>query len=53
MDYEELQVEPVTEIAGDLGYQDVPAFSKAFRHWTGVSPRAYRKANGQSSSVFL
>lgn len=38
-------VEAVTVIAGDLGYQDVPAFSRAFRHWTGVSPRAYRKAN--------
>jgi len=37
--------EPVAEIATELGYQHVFAFSKAFKHWTGVSPRAYRKAN--------
>ena len=35
----------ISEIATDLGYARVAAFSKSFRRWTGVSPSEYRKAN--------
>ncbi|WP_244506075.1 AraC family transcriptional regulator [Microbulbifer marinus] len=31
------------EIAAALGYCDESAFGKAFRRWTGISPKAYRK----------
>lgn len=34
---------PLTNIAYDLGYSDLSAFSRAFRAWTGVSPQRYRK----------
>lgn len=33
------------EIAKCLGYSDTSAFSRAFRRWTSVSPRTYRKLN--------
>lgn len=33
---------PVSQIASRLGYEDVSAFSKAFRTWTGQTPREYR-----------
>ncbi len=36
---------PVAQIASELGYLGAAAFSKSFKRWTGVSPRAYRKAN--------
>jgi AraC-like DNA-binding protein len=31
----------VTEIAFLLGFADTSSFSRAFRRWTGQSPRAY------------
>jgi len=38
---------PVTEIAFVLGFADTSAFSRAFRRWTGVTPRDYaRRARG-------
>ena len=32
------------EIAFELGYTDPSHFSKAFRRWTGSSPREYRRS---------
>lgn len=37
---------PLTDIALSLGYSELSAFSRAFRGWTGVSPRAYRRRAG-------
>jgi AraC-like DNA-binding protein len=38
---------PATEVALALGYSELSAFSRAFRQWTGVSPREYvRNADG-------
>jgi AraC-like DNA-binding protein len=37
----------VYEVAFALGYDDVSAFTRAFRQWTGVSPREYREARAQ------
>lgn len=34
---------PLTEVALRLGYSELSAFSRAFRSWTGSSPRAYRR----------
>jgi AraC-like DNA-binding protein len=33
---------PFSEIAMLLGYSELSAFSRAFRRWTGASPRDYR-----------
>ena len=38
---------PVSQIAYRLGYQGVSAFSDAFRHVSGLGPRAYRDAHQQ------
>ncbi len=32
----------LTEIAFELGYSELSAFSRAFRHWVGETPQAYR-----------
>jgi AraC-like DNA-binding protein len=33
----------IEEVAQKLGYTDAANFTRAFRRWTGVSPRAYRE----------
>ncbi len=33
----------IDAIAASVGYSDPTAFSRAFKRWTGDSPRAYRK----------
>jgi AraC-like DNA-binding protein len=33
------------DVARALGYTDPSSFSRAFRRWTGMSPRAYRNRN--------
>jgi len=40
-DIEDLDL-PLAEIALRLGYSEPSAFSRAFRAWVGMSPRAYR-----------
>ncbi|MFC6672202.1 AraC family transcriptional regulator [Marinobacterium aestuariivivens] len=35
--------EPVAAIARTLGFSEPSAFTRAFKHWTGVAPSAYRK----------
>jgi AraC-like DNA-binding protein len=36
----------VAEVAFLLGYEDPSAFNRAFRRWSGRSPRAFRRAAG-------
>lgn len=33
----------VTDVSKELGYTDPGSFSRAFRRWTGLSPRDYRR----------
>jgi AraC-like DNA-binding protein len=40
---------PLSELAFLLGYSELSAFSRAFRRWTGVSPKAYRNAGGNAA----
>ncbi|MGE5160861.1 MAG: helix-turn-helix transcriptional regulator [Betaproteobacteria bacterium] len=36
---------PVTEIASRLGYADTATFTRAFRRWSGTSPRRWHARN--------
>lgn len=38
---------PVAEVAHQLGYHDVSNFSRAFRRWTGRTPREFRDRFGR------
>lgn len=35
----------ITEIASGLGYAETSSFTRAFRRWMGVTPRAYRRGH--------
>ena len=39
---------PLTNIAYNLGYSELSAFSRAFRNWTGMSPQRYRRTGKAS-----
>lgn len=39
----------VYEVAFALGYDDVSAFTRAFRQWTGITPRDFREARAQGA----
>ena len=41
---------PLTEIAFNLGYSELSAFSRAFRTWTGMSPQRYRRLGNSTST---
>lgn len=36
----------IAHVSDEIGFADVAAFTKAFRRWTGDSPRAYRRTRG-------
>ena len=39
------------EIAFELGYSDPAHFTRAFRRWTGMSPREYARCTGQPARI--
>jgi signal transduction histidine kinase/DNA-binding LacI/PurR family transcriptional regulator/AraC-like DNA-binding protein len=43
--------ESITEIATEVGYEDVGYFSRVFREITGLSPRTYRQQTRTSNSL--
>jgi AraC-like DNA-binding protein len=42
---------PLSEVALLLGYSELSAFSRAFRRWTGRSPRTFRSAISTSNQA--
>ncbi|WP_366930695.1 helix-turn-helix domain-containing protein [Marinospirillum sp.] len=33
-------------LSGQLGFEDLASFNRAFRHWTGSTPGSYRRGLG-------
>lgn len=46
MDYMEQSRVSITEMGFLLGFSDTSSFTRAFRRWTGKSPRDYRRERG-------
>lgn len=42
----------VTDVAGDLGYDSLAAFSRAFRAFVGETPRAFRARGAEPAAVY-
>jgi AraC-like DNA-binding protein len=42
---------PISAIANELGFVDVPSFHRAFRGWTGMTPSAYRHTADEQRSA--
>jgi AraC-like DNA-binding protein len=49
LDYLENETLTITDITFMLGYSEESAFSRAFKHWTGQTPIAYRKQRTRPS----
>jgi YesN/AraC family two-component response regulator len=43
--------ENITEIAAEVGYEDVGYFSRVFHEFTGFSPRTYRQRARKTSAL--
>jgi len=43
--HEELQTLPIAQIALSVGYERPDSFARAFKRYTGMTPRRYRKAS--------
>ena len=43
MDYMEQSRVSITEMSFLLGFSDTSSFTRAFRRWTGKSPRDFRR----------
>ncbi|WP_095156640.1 AraC family transcriptional regulator [Pseudomonas sp. Irchel 3E13] len=41
----------VTDVAARTGFQETSAFHRAFKKWTGVSPGAYRRSQGEDADL--
>jgi AraC-like DNA-binding protein len=39
----------IAEIGLAVGFTELATFSRAFKHWTGVSPNTYRNYHSQTS----
>lgn len=47
LDYMEQSRVSITEMSFMLGFNDTSSFTRAFRRWTGKSPRDYRRLRGR------
>ena len=39
----------IVDIAGRVGYESVPSFSKAFKKWQGMSPGTFRRSHARAA----
>jgi len=42
----------LTDLALHLGYSELAVFSRHFKHWTGMAPRAWRKHQSETLKAF-
>ena len=42
---------PVERVAGELGYADAAAFTRAFRRWTGETPGRFARSQPRRSAM--